>query len=197
MPRGKSMTKSFGFRSDRVSTVGQSECAVDFAEAMPDRSAFQTFEAARSDLITPIPSSVRLDLEMLKCFEVVDRQFQSLGVTFANAIALHPSNPAFPPYSGITVLMGSPKSGWLEATFSQPVRFVSGLVTSSRRTVLAAFDQHDRPLGQVASEGPNLAGSDSDLEPNVSLSLRAENIHRITFYACNGHLTLSDFSFGA
>ncbi|MBE9179871.1 hypothetical protein IQ268_14970 [Oculatella sp. LEGE 06141] len=192
------MKKSFGSRSDRgMSVVNQSERLVDFVDATtPDRSVFQKFEVPGPDLLPRLPACVRLDLELLKCFEVVDRQFQQAGVTFANAIALRPSNPAYPSYSGTTVLMGSPKSGWVEATFSSPVRFVSGLVTSSRRTVMAAFDANNRPLGQVVTDGANLAGSDSRIAPNVELSLRADEIHRVTFYAFDGHLTIGDFSFG-
>src|SRR5919202_261193 len=53
-----------------------------------------------SNLLVIRPSSVCLNLEDLKCFEVVDRQFHRYGITFENAIALQPSNPAYPPRTG-------------------------------------------------------------------------------------------------
>uniref|UniRef100_A0ACD5GXR6 Uncharacterized protein n=1 Tax=Desertifilum tharense IPPAS B-1220 TaxID=1781255 RepID=A0ACD5GXR6_9CYAN len=43
-----------------------------------------------------------MDLENLKCFEVVAHQFEERGVIFTNAIALQPSNPAFPPILGVS-----------------------------------------------------------------------------------------------
>ncbi len=79
---------------------------------------------------------IALNLEKLKSFEVLDWQFAELGVTFTNAIVLQPSNPAFPPRSGTMVLISGPRSGWLEASFREPVSCVSCFVTSSRQMVL-------------------------------------------------------------
>ncbi|MCU0518015.1 MAG: hypothetical protein MUC60_14350 [Oscillatoria sp. Prado101] len=146
-------------------------------------------------LLVSAPACVRLYLEDLKCFEVVDSQFEKWGVTFNNAVAINPSNPAFPPHSGSTVLMGAPKSGFVEATFSQPVRFVSGFVTSSRRAVLVAYDGDGQPVASAEIPGPNLAGSDSQIPPNAQLSVRAKNICRVTFLTFDGHLTVGDLSF--
>lgn len=155
------------------------------------------FQGTQGDasLAPSVPTCVRLDMEELQCFEVVDRQFQEQGVTFSNAIALIPSNPAFPPRSGMKVLMGAPKEGWVEATFSNPVKFVGGYVTSSRRTVLAAFDDQDQPVARTESRGGNLAGSNSPTPPNVQLCLQGQNIRRVTFHTFDGQLTLDDFMF--
>lgn len=139
---------------------------------------------------------VRLNMEDLKCFDVVERQFQQWGLTFRNAIALHPSNPAFPPRSGTTVLMGAPKNGLIEISFEFPVRFVSGFVTSSQRTILSAYDQQNQLLGRSELTEPNLAGTDSNIPPNSQLSVAVPNIYRITFYAFDGCLTVDDLSFG-
>ncbi len=136
-----------------------------------------------------------LNLKELQPFEVVEDQFQKLGVQFSNAIALVPSNPAYPSANAQLVLMGSPKRGWLEATFATPVKFVTGYVTSSRRTVMAAFDETDTPVAQIET-GANLAGSGSTIPPNVPLSLRGKNIRRVTFYTFDGQLTLGRFRFG-
>jgi len=139
---------------------------------------------------------VRLNLEQLRPFEVVDRQFQGYGVTFRNAIALIPSNPAFPSRNGQTVLMGCPKSGWMEARFERPVEFVSGFVTASSSTVMAVYDAEDRPLAQAKTPNGNLAGSDSNTPPNAELCLRSRNIRRVTFHSFDGQLTLGEFCFG-
>ncbi|HEY9647223.1 MAG TPA: hypothetical protein V6C88_12675 [Chroococcidiopsis sp.] len=155
---------------------------------------FQTVDTA-SDLVWQATSCIRLDMEELNCFEVVDCQFQQWGVTFSNAIALHPSNPAYPPKSGKTVLMGSPKEGRVEATFDTPVRYVSGFVTSSRRTVMLAFDANGQPVARMETPASNLMGSDSAVPPNVQLSLQGREIHRVSFQAFDGQLTLDDFSF--
>ncbi|WP_293359249.1 MULTISPECIES: hypothetical protein [unclassified Microcoleus] len=142
------------------------------------------------------PGMVRLALEELKCFEVVENQFAHWGVTFSNAVAIQPSNPAFLTVSGSTVLMGAPKSGLIEVSFKYPVRSVAGLVTSSRRTVLSACDIDGNPIVQDEMPAPNLAGSNSPIAPNTPLRVKAPNIHRITFYAFDGQLIVDDFIFG-
>ena len=142
------------------------------------------------------PAIVRLALEDLKCFEVVEHQFAHWGVTFSNAVAIQPSNPAFLAGSEATVLMGAPKSGLIEVTFKYPVRSVSGLVTSSRRTVLSACDTEGNLIVQDEMPAPNLAGSNSPIAPSAPLRVKAPNIHRISFYAFDGQLVVDDFIFG-
>ena len=141
-----------------------------------------------------VPTCIRLNLEDLKCFEVVERQYQRWGVTFKNCMAIQPSNPAFLPRFGATVLMGAPKGGFLEATFLRPVRSVSCFITSSQQITLTAYNDEGQLL-QAEIPGHNLAGSDSQLAANAPLSLRAANIHRITFCAFDGQFTIDDFSF--
>ena len=149
-----------------------------------------------SNLFVIWHSSVYLNLEDLKCFEVVEHQFHHYGITFKNAIALQPSNPAYPSRSGTTVLMGAPKSGWLEVSFSQPICQFCCYVTSSQRTILSAYDHRDNLLNRASVTSPNLAGSDSQIPPNAQLKIEEQNISRITFYAFDGQMTLADLSFG-
>lgn len=146
---------------------------------------------------TPLtaPNCNCLNLKDLKCFEAVERQYERWGVIFQNCIAIQPSNPAFSSNSGETVLMGSPKSGFLEATFLRPVRWVSAFVTSSQRLVLSAYDQNNQMLTQTALPAGNLANSDSDLPPNMLLSVTANDIHRVTFSAFDGEFIVDDFTF--
>jgi hypothetical protein len=149
-----------------------------------------------SNLLVTRPSSVCLNLEDLKCFEVVDHQFHNYGIAFFNAIALQPSNPAYPPRSGTTVLMAAPKSGWMDIRFSQPVCMFCCHVTSSQQTILSAYDHQDKLLVRKSITGPNLAGSDSPTPPNAELSIEQPNISRITLYAFDGQLTVADLSYG-
>ncbi|MCV3216264.1 hypothetical protein OGM63_22575 [Plectonema radiosum NIES-515] len=142
-----------------------------------------------------VPTCICLNLEDLKCFEAVERQYEQWGVIFNNSIAIQPSNPAFPAHSGVTVLMGAPKSGFLEATFLRPVCSVSTFVTSSQRLVLCAYDQNNQLLTQTALPAANLANSDSALPPSTLLSLTANDIHRITFNTFDGQFIIDDFSF--
>jgi hypothetical protein len=160
--------------------------------ATPERSGLGL--DVRSRVSTP--AIVRLALEDLKCFEVVEHQFAHWGLTFSNAVAIQPSNPAFFTGSEATVLMGAPKSGLIEVTFKYPVRSVSGLVTSSRRTVLSACDIDGNPIVQDEMPAPNLAGSNSPIAPSAPLRVKAQNIHRISFYAFDGQLIVDDFIFG-
>lgn len=181
---------------DQTSVQEKPGVWVDFAEAVPFiASPFQDLEVGSSELTVRLSPCVRLDWEDLQCFDVVDRQFEELGVTFSNAVALRPSNPAYPPYSGVMLLMSAPKSGWLEVTFLRPVRFVSGFVTSSRRTVMTAFDGNNCPVAKTETLEPNLSGAYTACSPNMHLDLNAANICRVTFHVFDGQLTLDDLCF--
>lgn len=151
--------------------------------------------AFHSNLLVTSPLTIYLNLEDLKCFEVVDNQFSDYGITLKNAIALQPSNPAYPTRTGATVLMGAPKNGWLEATFSQTIRKFCCYVTSSQGTTISAYDHQDKLIARQSLSGANLAGFDSHLPPNAQLLIEEANISRITLYAFDGQLTASDLSF--
>ncbi|MEH2136093.1 hypothetical protein [Nostoc sp.] len=160
------------------------------AEAWGDRG-----ESSINAASITVPTCICLDLEELKCFEAVERQYEDWGVIFHNSLAIQPSNPAFPSYLGLTVLMGAPKSGFLEATFLHPVNSVSALVTSSQRLVLSAYDRDRQLLGQTVLPSANLANSDSAISPNTLLSINVNNIYSVTFCAFDGQFTLDNFRF--
>ncbi|WP_017319432.1 hypothetical protein [Mastigocladopsis repens] len=151
-------------------------------------------QAVDSDVVS-VPTSICLNLENLRCFEAVERQYEQWGIVFNNCIAIQPSNPAFPTHSGVVVLMGAPKNGYLEATFLRSVHFVSAYVTSSRRLVLSAYGRDRQLLTQTVLPGANLANSDSAVPPNALLSVSANEIHRVTFCAFDGQFTIDEFSF--
>lgn len=191
------MTTQCNLSSDGVKDFGSPSGGTGFIQAQAfNGSAYQGTVASQPSSPATEPAIVALNLEDLKCFEVVERQFQGLGIAFRNALALQPSNPAFPPRSGTTVLLGAPKNGFLEITLQKPACFVSAYVTSSQRTVLTAYDHEDKPIGRAEMPGPNLAGSDSEIPPNTQLSLSVPNIHRLTFYAFDGQMIVDDLSFG-
>jgi hypothetical protein len=161
---------------------------VDSASPSQNKTDFDEQNAAA-------PTYTCLNLKDLKCFETVDRQYERSGIIFNNCIAIQPSNPAFSPNSDVTVLMGSPKSGFLEATFLRPVRWVSTFVTSSQRLVFCAYDRHNQLLTQTELPAANLANSGSVLPPRTLLSLTANNIYYITFSAFDSQFIIDDFSF--
>ncbi len=158
---------------------------------------FQNIETARADLAHVTPQLVHLDFKHLGCFEVVDRQFIQWGIEFHNAIALHPSNPSFPVENGHAVLIGAPRAGLLDATFTKPVRLVSALLTGSRRTVMTAFDAAGAIVAKAEIPKANLAHSDAPCAPNQHLRLQARAIHRIRVRSIGGQFTMSDVSFGS
>ncbi|MGF1498338.1 MAG: hypothetical protein ACFB8W_16175 [Elainellaceae cyanobacterium] len=156
---------------------------------------FAQLDSSTVDLAHSGQTRVQLDLEGLQCFEVVRQQYHQLGVVFKNAIALRPSNPAFPPYSGSMVLMGAPKNGFLEAIFTKPTSSVSACVTGSRRTAANAYDSKGELVETVQTPDANLATAESAADANYRLTLTTSNISRVVFQCLGGQFTLDDFSF--
>ena len=188
--------QSSGKRYSVVALAEPKQRRIDDSMNAPDFVAFPCRNQATmpSNLLVS-PNRVQLSFEELKCFEVVDRQFEPWGVRFRNCIAIRPSNPAFPAHSGTTVLMAAPKNGWLEATFPHSVSLVKAFVTSSQRLVLSAYNNDNQLLAQVEISEPNLAGTDSPIPPNKELLIIAPNICRINFCAFDGQFTVDDLSF--
>lgn len=192
------MVKQATLQSNKVSRIGDAEFALDNFNIQNEITAsawHDQVEPAIDATGVTVPICISLDLENLKCFEAVERQYERWGVIFHNSLAIQPSNPAFPTHSGLTVLIGAPKSGFLEATFLHPVNSVSVFVTSSQRLVLSAYDRDRQLLGQTVLPGANLANSDSAISPNTLLSITVNNIHSVTFCAFDGQFTLNDFRF--
>lgn len=140
-------------------------------------------------------SCVSLNLGILKCFESVKRQYEELGIIFSNCIAIKPSNPAFPANNGSIVLMGAPKSGFLEAAFVHPVNIAKVHITSSQRLIMSAYDRDRQLLVQNILPGANLANTDSPLPPNILLSVKARDIYSISLCAFDGQFTIDEFRF--
>ncbi|MBC1223253.1 hypothetical protein GNF10_03670 [Nostoc sp. UCD121] len=192
------MVKQATLQSNKLPTIEDAEFAFDKFNIQNEIKASacrDQVESAIDAARITVPTCIFLDLEELKCFEPVERQYERWGVIFHNSLAIQPSNPAFPAYSGLTVLMGAPKSGFVEATFLRPVNSVSAFVTSSQRLVLSAYDRDRQLLGQTALPGSNLANSDSAISPNTLLSINVNNIYSVTFCAFDGQFTIDNFHF--
>lgn len=172
-------------------TNSSTEYQPEIIQAVPQRDLAEV----KLDQASTQGSYIRLALEELKCFEVIEHQFSAWGLTFRNVVAIQPSNPVFAIGAGVTVLMGAPNSGLIQIKFQQPIRFFQGRVTSSRRTALSAYDQNDELIDQVELSGPNLASSQSMIPPNSALSVRGEGIYKIVFYAFDGQLIVGDIQF--
>lgn len=185
-------------QSSQVSTLAAAKFALDSShlkkQVLPSVWQEQAQEFVEQDQAV-VPTCISLDWEDLKCFEAVERQYEKWGVIFHNSLAIQPSNPAFPSYSGLTVLMASPKSGILEAKFLRPVNCVSAFVTSSQRLVLSAYGRDSHLLAQAVLPGANLANSDSTIPPNTLLSVTANDIHTVTFCSFDGQFTVDSFRF--
>lgn len=183
------MTESYRMRKSRMLAI-----ATQSRDRVTDDTA--SGQKQHPFLIPPnAPVCIRLDLNDLKCFDTVDRQFEAWGVRFHNAIALHPSNPAFPTRRNHLVLMAGPRSGFLEATFLRPVSFVRGFVTSSRPMLFSAYGDQNNLLAQTELAKANLATLEDSTPANTQLSLTVANTHRVRFYAFDGQFTLDEFSF--
>jgi hypothetical protein len=138
-------------------------------------------------------TKIRLALEDLNCFEVVENQFQHWGITFKNAIALQPSNPAFVIKPTTTVIMGAPKGGHLEINFKYPVQKVSGIITSSSATVLSGYDTEGKKVAETGMSVSHHISSDSLNFPNAQLKLSGFNLKKVTFATFDGQLILHHF----
>lgn len=220
-PKRQGITPLPGWQSDKVSTTGVDRGSVSIPESVltfypifseclrkvkpnPDLSDAPTIVSVNADS-TPSEfacpegkdNQVYLDLESLQGFEVVSDQFQQWGIQFRNAIALQPSNPAYPPKSGSMVLIAGPKRGWMEVIFNHPICAVSCYVTSSRRITLSGFNREDQLVAQTELPEANLANSNALTPPNALLTLTTETpqIYRINFSAFDGQFSVDDFYF--
>lgn len=154
-------------------------------------------DITESGLLFSAGEGIHLDLESLQGFEVVNHQFEQWGIQFRNAIALQPSNPAYPPKTGTMVLIAGPKSGWMEVLFTRPIRGLSCYVTSSRRVTLTGFNGENEAIAHTELPEANLADSKGSLAPNALLTLTTQTpeIYRINFSAFDGQFSVDEFYF--
>lgn len=138
----------------------------------------------------PISTPIRLELEALNCFEIVEHQFQAWGITFKNAIALQPSNPAFITQADQVVLMSGPNSGFLEICFHHPLQFIEARVTSSQPTVLSAFNANNQEVACSHTPTPEPTAVGVSVLPPTLLQIHTPDIHKVTFSTFDGQLII-------
>jgi hypothetical protein len=146
--------------------------------------------------ITPSPQLLGLDFEDLTVFEAVTEQYNHLGLHIRGAIAIDPSNPAFPPKSGSVVLMPASHEMIVTVSFDQPIAWMSVFVCSAGCVGLTAFDAAGNIVAHL-----NTVVSSSNLEPankypatwhGQQLELNRHGIARVMFHSSEPFI-LDDF----
>lgn len=141
----------------------------------------------------------RLDFEDLSAFEIVKDQYRHQGIRFEHAIALEPSNPAFPLINGSRVLMPVAEQTCITLHFKQPVQHIGAWVTSARTINLTAFDTEGRQVGRV-SLGPfsylALSPQHTAQFPQQILQIKGRAIAKVVFES-SAPFTLDNLFFSA
>lgn len=138
----------------------------------------------------PCTAPIQLELDALNCFEIVKDQFLVWGITFKNAIALQPSNPAFITQADQVVLMSGPNSGFLEICFHHPLKLIEARVTSSQPTVLSAFNASHQEVACTHTPTPEATPAVGSVLPPALLQIRTPDIHKVTFSTFDGQLII-------
>ena len=181
-------------------------------KAVPLLSTSATPFAQKSRSPQHQPIAMCIALGTLKNFEIVTDQYQRDGILFENAIAIHPSNPAFPTRPAQILLVGGPKAGVIDILFREPVYEVEGYVTSSTATVLPSFGAHGEVISRSETLGNNLSGRKHTHHSantrlaigetpmaamncrEVSIPWPQPSIHRVQFRSPGGQFTITDIN---
>ncbi len=156
--------------------------------ANPEAPSHEEFEADRG-------ATISLPFERLACFVDVADCFADLGVRFSNAIALVPSNPAYPAGSSARVIVSAPQNGALELRFDRPAAYLTAWITSSRAMTVSAKNADGEIVARAGLACGNLHGSDSPLPANHPTTVMAPEIHSVTFSAFDGQIAVRDLAF--
>lgn len=143
-------------------------------------------------------SRIKLDFEDLSAFEQVRDQYSGLGIKFAGAIALQPSNPAFLPHSGSVVLMPLTNGLSLGVYLYRTSQTVGAFVTGTKQVRLTAFDANDKVIAQSNTGARQYVQEQRqtvDPLPQHKLELTAVGIARVEF-ASDAPFTMDDFFCG-
>ncbi|NJL35528.1 MAG: hypothetical protein HC899_01360 [Leptolyngbyaceae cyanobacterium SM1_4_3] len=141
---------------------------------------------------------VELDFEDLSAFEQVRDQYSGLGIKFAGAIALQPSNPAFLPRSGSVVLMPMTNGLSLSAYLYRTAQTVGAFVTGTKQVRLTAFNREGKVIAQSDTGARQYVQEQRqtvDPLPQRKLELTAGGIARVEF-ASDAPFTMDDFFCG-
>ncbi len=126
----------------------------------------------------------QLDFEELAAFEPVGDRYANLGIHFMGAVALMPSNPAFPPHSGSLVLMPVANQLGITVELRRPARLLGAFAIGSKPVRLTAFDKDNN---RIARAGTEVSGENSRIGhrllalPHYRLEVQARNIVKAIF----------------
>jgi hypothetical protein len=137
-------------------------------------------------MMSPYSRMLRLDFQDLTAFERVTEQYRHLGVYFSGAIALEPSNPAFPPQSTPFVLMPLGHEMMITVSFDTLASRIGALVCGAGSIVLTAFDSEGKILKQAsttASPWFALNNQERDAWPQQQLELNGHGIAKVMFHS--------------
>ena len=150
-----------------------------------------------ASMMSPYSRMLRLDFQDLTAFERVTEQYRHLGVYFSGAIALEPSNPAFPPKSTAFVLMPLGHEMIITVTFDTLARRIGAWVCGAGSVVLTAFDSDGKILKQAsttASPWFTLSHQERGAWPQQQLELNQRGIAKVMFHSSSPFI-LNDFFF--
>lgn len=125
---------------------------------------------------------IQLDFEDLEMFEPVTDQYKHLGVIFADAIALTPSNPTFQPRHGHKVLIPQTQDKAIILSFTGPVERVGAYVSGAKPVAVTAFGADNQVLGQTCTFTGYPTESNQVL-PIQRLKIEGTGITKIIFHS--------------
>lgn len=137
-------------------------------------------------MMSPYSRMLRLDFQDLTAFECVTEQYRHLGVYFSGAIALEPSNPAFPPKSTAFVLMPLGHEMMITVTFDTLASQIGAWVCGAGSVILTAFDSKGKILKQAsttASPWLALSNQEQGAWPQHQLELKQHGIAKVMFHS--------------
>lgn len=126
---------------------------------------------------------IQLNFDSLAPFEQVRDQYRALGVRFAGAIALQPSNPVFSKNPHALVLMPTAGQSFFSIDFCQPVQHACTIVAGVRRVTLTAFNADQQPIMQQTCDNARYLKKLDDLIVPLTqqrLEVMGESIARVT-----------------
>lgn len=143
---------------------------------------FPTISVEYRNFAKELSNWIPLNFATLTGFEVVREQFQAVGVRFEDAIAVHPSNPAFQTDSGQLALMPIAERTKITAQFQQPQRWVQAVLTGARQIRLTAYAGDVTVLTQSTQQEQAQLGYATPIAlPQQSLELVSNRITKVTF----------------
>lgn len=127
-----------------------------------------------------LPRLLQLNFEDLAAFEPVGDRYANLGVHFTGAVALMPSNPAFPPRSGSQVLMPVANQLGITVELRHPARRVGAFAIGSQPVKITAFDKDNNRIDRAGTEA-SCEISRTGQQPHHRLEVQGRDIVKVVF----------------